>query len=96
MYLDKRPGGSLDYLTVNENATEPPVDGGDKDINSPQALSSEATNINRHYLQCVLKEVNFYSYIRMSKLFSKNPTPLILEKLQRLFVLLHIDTDDGI
>jgi translation initiation factor 3 subunit D len=57
IFLDKRSGGPLDFLTVNENATEPPVDGGEKDINSPQALASEATNINRHYSECILKEV---------------------------------------
>lgn len=51
LYLDKRNGGPLDFVTVNENATEPPVDGADNEmtINSPQALAHEATTINRHF-----------------------------------------------
>lgn len=43
----------LDYLTVNETSNEPPSDEKDS-INSPNALSQEATFINQNYSQQVL------------------------------------------
>src|SRR5690606_15300630 len=44
VFLDKREGSNLDYVTVNENAVDPPMDATDvkESINSPQALSLEA------------------------------------------------------
>ncbi|KAJ1929040.1 hypothetical protein IWQ60_001536 [Tieghemiomyces parasiticus] len=50
LYLDKRPRGPLDYLTVNENAADPPVDSKDKDnVNTPSALAYEATRVNHEF-----------------------------------------------
>jgi len=54
---------SLIFLTVNETATEPPVDDGrDGNINSPTSLSQEATFINQNFSQQVLtkgEKLNF-------------------------------------
>ncbi|KAF9963217.1 hypothetical protein BGZ70_007554 [Mortierella alpina] len=48
--FDTREGSQLDYVSVNENSTDPPMDTGDKDnINSPSALSLEATYINTNF-----------------------------------------------
>ncbi|KAI8912634.1 translation initiation factor eIF-3, subunit D [Gorgonomyces haynaldii] len=56
--FDKRNGGPLDFVMVNENASEPPVDLGDKEfnINGPQQLAYEATHINKNYPELVLKQ----------------------------------------
>lgn len=54
-FLDKRDNTQFDYLTVNETSNDPPSD--DKDaINSPNALSQEATFINQNYSQQVLSK----------------------------------------
>lgn len=56
LFLDKREGGAFDYVSVNENAADPPMESADKDnINTPQALAMEATYINRNFSQQVLK-----------------------------------------
>jgi len=60
-FLDKRDNTQFDYLTVNETANEPPSD--EKDINSPNQLSQEATFINQNYSQQVLnKEGKKYEF----------------------------------
>ncbi|KAI8897650.1 eukaryotic translation initiation factor 3 subunit D [Globomyces pollinis-pini] len=53
LIFDKREGSTLDLVTVNENAAEPPVDSAEKDtnINSHEALAQEATSINRYFSQ---------------------------------------------
>ncbi|GAA97192.1 uncharacterized protein L969DRAFT_69651 [Mixia osmundae IAM 14324] len=57
LFLDKREQGPLDYLTVNENASDPPMenerDGG---INTPAALAQEATFLNDNFASQVVKE----------------------------------------
>ncbi|KAF8950947.1 hypothetical protein CPC16_012207 [Podila verticillata] len=48
--FDTREGSQLDYVSVNENSSDPPMDTGDKDnVNSPSALSLEATYINTNF-----------------------------------------------
>ncbi|GJJ68553.1 translation initiation factor 3 subunit D [Entomortierella parvispora] len=48
--FDTREGSQVDYVSVNENSSDPPMDTGDKDnINSPSALSLEATYINTNF-----------------------------------------------
>lgn len=58
VFLDKREGSNLDYVTVNENAVDPPMDAADgkESINSPQALSLEATFINENFAHQVVIE----------------------------------------
>ncbi|RKP39984.1 eukaryotic translation initiation factor 3 subunit D, partial [Dimargaris cristalligena] len=55
LYLDKRTGGPLDFVTVNENAADPPIESSDKDaVNTPSALAMEATRINREFAMQVV------------------------------------------
>jgi translation initiation factor 3 subunit D len=55
LFLDKRDGGSFDFLTVNENAADPPADSDDpENINSPSNLSLEATYINANFASQVI------------------------------------------
>jgi len=59
VYFDKRPNSAFDYVTVNENAVEPPLEvaEGTKDqINTAGQLSSEATFIITNFAQQALKE----------------------------------------
>lgn len=59
IFFDKRDGGAFDYVTVNENAYDPPADVETKDgeppkdkaqlINTPGNLSLEATYINQNF-----------------------------------------------
>nr|ODN81272.1 eukaryotic translation initiation factor 3 subunit D [Cryptococcus depauperatus CBS 7841]ODN99732.1 eukaryotic translation initiation factor 3 subunit D [Cryptococcus depauperatus CBS 7855] len=50
VFFDKRESGPLDYLTVNENAADPPIDSDDpNNINSAGSLSLEATYISHNF-----------------------------------------------
>ncbi|KAF1999433.1 translation initiation factor eIF-3, subunit D [Amniculicola lignicola CBS 123094] len=59
IFIDKRDASNLDMVTVNENATDAPLEisEGNKDsMNSPSALMLEATHINQVFpLQVVLE-----------------------------------------
>lgn len=59
IFIDKRENSNLDMVTVNENATDAPLEisEGNKDsINSPGALMMEATHINNVFpLQVVVE-----------------------------------------
>lgn len=68
LFLDKRDGGSFDFLTVNENASDPPADSDDPDnINSPSNLSLEATYINQNFASQVIAPA--------SKAYEPSPNP---------------------
>lgn len=59
IFLDKRDNASLDMVTVNENAIDPPLDaadGGREVINQPPALAEEATYINHNFVNQVVTE----------------------------------------
>lgn len=61
-----------DYVTVNENTADPPMETGDKDnINSPSALSVEATFINQNFAFQVINEEEKYEF--------ENPNPFVVE-----------------
>ncbi|KAI0217247.1 hypothetical protein L0F63_002875 [Massospora cicadina] len=56
VFFDKRDGGPVDTITVNENASDPPTENStDKDnINAPSNLSVEALFVNQNYQAQVL------------------------------------------
>ncbi|KAF2013254.1 eukaryotic translation initiation factor 3 subunit D [Aaosphaeria arxii CBS 175.79] len=59
VFIDKRDSSNLDMVTVNENATDAPLEisEGNKDsINSPGALMLEATHINNVFPLQVVQE----------------------------------------
>ncbi|KAJ3407782.1 hypothetical protein CcCBS67573_g04551 [Chytriomyces confervae] len=53
--IDKRDGGYFDLYTVNENATEPPVENETDSLNTPTSLAQEATQIVQNYAAQTLK-----------------------------------------
>jgi translation initiation factor 3 subunit D len=55
LVLDKRDDSKLDLFTVNENSNDPPTDQ-DESMNTPSALSQEATVINQNFSQQVLEK----------------------------------------
>ncbi|KAJ3101982.1 hypothetical protein HDU96_009795 [Phlyctochytrium bullatum] len=64
LFFDKRDASTnFDFFTVNENAADPPMEGGEKDgINTPGALAQESTNVLRNYQQQIVKEGEKYSF----------------------------------
>ncbi|CAG8579235.1 21405_t:CDS:2 [Rhizophagus irregularis] len=61
LFFDKRDTGVYENITVNENSFDPPLETGDKDnINSPSALSMEATLINHYFALQVVNEGEKY------------------------------------
>ncbi|ODV89143.1 hypothetical protein CANCADRAFT_45603 [Tortispora caseinolytica NRRL Y-17796] len=59
LFFDKREGGPIDLVSVNENAVEPPIEAeaGSKDIiNTPAALALEALFINQNFANQVVLE----------------------------------------
>lgn len=64
VWMDKREEGPLDYLSVNENAADPPLEVNQLDpnqqnsglINTPSALSQQATFVNENFAWQVVKE----------------------------------------
>jgi translation initiation factor 3 subunit D len=63
LWMDKRDQGPLDYLSVNENASDPPMEITQIDpsnpnaiINTPSALSQQATFVNENFAWQVVKE----------------------------------------
>ncbi|KAL1411237.1 hypothetical protein Q8F55_002188 [Vanrija albida] len=68
LFLDKREGGPFEFLTVNENAADPPPDAdGDSNINSAASLSLEATYINQNFSSQVIEG--------KSKAYTPHPNP---------------------
>ncbi|CAH7668115.1 eukaryotic translation initiation factor 3 subunit D, partial [Phakopsora pachyrhizi] len=57
LFMDKQEGGPFDFLSVNENAADPPMESDKPDsLNTPSALSLEATFINQNFGLQVVKE----------------------------------------
>lgn len=79
LWMDKREGGPLDYLSVNENASDPPMELNVSQIdlnanpaaafNTPSALSQQATFLNENFAWQVVKES------QESKLDFEHPNP---------------------
>lgn len=54
LIFDKRDGSQVDFLSVNETATDPPNNDDKDSMNSPVKLSQEASCINQNFSQMVL------------------------------------------
>ncbi|BFZ62063.1 hypothetical protein YB2330_003142 [Saitoella coloradoensis] len=72
LYLDKREGGPFDFVSVNENAVEPPMEAtdGKETINTPASLSLEATYINHNLAQQTIKEEEQYKFDKENPFYS--------------------------
>lgn len=66
LFLDKRDGSMVDYITVNETSHDAPKDEksltGDEVVNSFQKLAEEATKININFIQSVTSKTDLYEY----------------------------------
>ncbi|KAJ3334348.1 hypothetical protein HDU76_000041 [Blyttiomyces sp. JEL0837] len=60
IFIDKRDGANFDFVTINENAAEPPMEGDKDSLNTPSALAQEATHVLKSYSQQVLKDADRY------------------------------------
>lgn len=56
IFLDKREGGPFDFISVNENAADPPMENDKETLNTPASLSFEATYVNHNYTTQVTNE----------------------------------------
>ncbi|KAI5478983.1 translation initiation factor eIF-3 subunit 7 [Pseudohyphozyma bogoriensis] len=56
VFMDKRDNGPFDYPSVNENASDPPLEGEKDHINTPTNLSLEATYLNQNFAFQVVRE----------------------------------------
>ena len=56
LFLDKRSGSTIDLLTVNETARDPPNDDDPESINCATKLSIECSQINQNFSQHILNE----------------------------------------
>ena len=84
LFFDKREGSQLDFVSVNENAAEPPVDpeNGKETINSPQALSMEATFINMNFAHQVVieSEDNKFTFDAENPFYNSDDTDPLASK----------------
>ena len=83
VFFDKRDGGPFDFLTVNENAADPPIELGDKDtdaasranqLNTPSALSLEATYVNQNFAFQVVNEKKVHQLDNSNPFYSSDET----------------------
>jgi translation initiation factor 3 subunit D len=70
LIFDKRDDSQFDFLTVNENASDPPGDDQELGINSMESLNKEATFLNYSFSQQVLLKDG-------EKLELENPNPFL-------------------
>ena len=74
IFLDKREGSQIDYVSVNENATDPPLDvseGNKEAINAPQALSMEASFIVQNFaIQTLNEAAGKYEFAQPNPFYS--------------------------
>ncbi|EPY52333.1 translation initiation factor eIF3d Moe1 [Schizosaccharomyces cryophilus OY26] len=99
LFFDKREGGPFDYLTVNENAYDSPMDADDREgVNSPAALSVEATYINQNFSVQAIREVEEekHSLNNSNPFYNPNEEtePLAAHGYVYRKVDLSLDTDD--
>ncbi|KAN0061047.1 hypothetical protein ACQY0O_006782 [Thecaphora frezii] len=84
VFFDKRDGGPFDFLTVNENAADPPMEAGDakegdaaaraSQLNTPSALSLEATYVNQNFGFQVVNEKKVHQLQNPNPFYSPEET----------------------
>ncbi|PWN53038.1 translation initiation factor eIF-3, subunit D [Violaceomyces palustris] len=87
VFLDKRDGGAFDFITVNENAADPPmetpelkegerVDAASRanQINTPAALSLEATYVNQNFAFQAVNEKKAHKLEKENPFYSPEET----------------------
>lgn len=93
--FDTREGSQIDYVSVNENSTDPPMDTGDKDnINSPSALSLEATYINTNFVAQVVNSEQVVELENHNPFYAEDETAPLVGYRYRKFDLSTVATED--
>ncbi|KAF1745487.1 hypothetical protein MXB_3846 [Myxobolus squamalis] len=72
LFFDKRPDSDIELLTVNETSNDP---GFDHNINSPAALSLEASTVNQFYSQQCLIPKTFQKSGNRNPFFENQSDP---------------------
>ncbi|QRV87462.1 eukaryotic translation initiation factor 3 subunit 7 [Ceratobasidium sp. AG-Ba] len=74
LYFDKRDGGPFDFVTVNENAADPPPDNDKDSLNSAGSLHLEATYINENFAFQTVKESSSVSFPKPNPFYGPDET----------------------
>ncbi|KAJ1308440.1 hypothetical protein OPQ81_004145 [Rhizoctonia solani] len=74
LFLDKRDGGPFDFVTVNENAADPPTDNDKDNLNSAGSLHLEATYINENFAFQTVKESSAISFPKPNPFYGPDET----------------------
>ncbi|KAG8865139.1 hypothetical protein FRB96_000028 [Tulasnella sp. 330] len=100
LYFDKRDGGPFDFITVNENAADPPneVDKDKDSMNTPGSLSLEATFIDQHFSFQAVKEDTKLNMTKPNPFYSSEDTepPASCGYRYRLFDLSVGEEEEGV
>ncbi|KAG8691716.1 hypothetical protein FRC11_012000 [Ceratobasidium sp. 423] len=74
LFLDKRDGGPFDFVTVNENAADPPSDNDKDNLNSAGSLHLEATYINENFAFQTVKESSAINFPKPNPFYGPDET----------------------
>jgi len=74
LFFDKRDGGPFDFVTVNENAADPPPDNEKDSLNSAGSLHLEATYINENFAFQTVKESSSVSFPKPNPFYGPDET----------------------
>ncbi|KAG9112975.1 hypothetical protein FRC07_007835 [Ceratobasidium sp. 392] len=74
LFFDKRDGGPFDFVTVNENAADPPPDNDKDSLNSAGSLHLEATYINENFAFQTVKESSSVSFPKPNPFYGPDET----------------------
>lgn len=107
VFFDKRANNAIDFLTVNENATEPPMELNDPAngpqpesntrarINTPGTLSLEATFVNENFGFQVCDENKTYSFEHPNPFHSADDEDGKLASCGYRYRLFNLSTDEN-
>ncbi|CAE6391501.1 Eukaryotic translation initiation factor 3 subunit D OS=Cryptococcus neoformans var, neoformans serotype D (strain B-3501A) GN=CNBB4290 PE=3 SV=1 [Rhizoctonia solani AG-1 IB] len=74
LFLDKRDGGPFDFVTVNENAADPPTDSDKDNLNSAGSLHLEATYINENFAFQTVNESSAINFPKPNPFYGPDET----------------------
>ncbi|KAB5594622.1 Eukaryotic translation initiation factor 3 subunit D [Ceratobasidium theobromae] len=74
LFFDKRDGGPFDFVTVNENAADPPPDNDKDNLNSAGSLHLEATYINENFAFQTVKESSAVNFAKPNPFYGPDET----------------------
>ncbi|KAI9297601.1 translation initiation factor eIF-3, subunit D [Neoconidiobolus thromboides FSU 785] len=100
LFFDKRKGGPIDSITVNENASDPPSEvqnGTEKEnLNSPASLSQEALQINQAFLNQVLDSSKLKTFEKPNPFYDSNINTTEVGSAAYRYRRFELDTEIGL